>query len=50
MWQAIIVILIGLLAAGYLGYRLVRLFAARHRPPSSCKGCCGCALGEKKDR
>ncbi|MDR1920088.1 MAG: FeoB-associated Cys-rich membrane protein [Tannerellaceae bacterium] len=49
MWQEILVLLIGIATAGYLGYRLVRMLRAPKRPPSSCGGCKGCAVGNKKE-
>ena len=47
--QDIIVILIGLLVFGYVGFRLYKTINKKPSPNDSCGGCTGCALKEKTD-
>lgn len=44
MWQQVIVYVIGGLLAGYVVWRIVRLFVHRGRPYDPCAGCSGCDL------
>ncbi|MDR1500168.1 MAG: FeoB-associated Cys-rich membrane protein [Tannerellaceae bacterium] len=48
MWQEAVVLFIGFVTAGYVGYRIFRLIkAAKHPTESPCDGCCGCRDRDK---
>ncbi len=47
--QDIIVIIIGLVVFGFVGYKIVKTMTRKPSPADKCGGCTGCALKEKID-
>ena len=47
--QNIIVILIGIVVFGYLGFKIYKTLTKKPTPADKCGGCTGCALKVKMD-
>ncbi len=48
MWQEIAIVLIGIIIILYLWRKIYRFIVHPSKKNTSCAGCCGCSLKEKK--
>jgi len=47
MWQVVVVVIIGIGTAVYIGYRIYRLITAVRQDSNPCAGCSGCVLKDQ---